>query len=1007
MTLLLRFDRLVIDQPSCPGVPMPPNAQFDVFLCYSPHDATVVDALAKRLQADGLQVWFGQWQMQIGDAIFHKLEQGLANSRCMILCMSAQAFESDWVQVLNQTLRCDDPLNRARRLIPLRLDDAALPGTLAQFLYLDWRTPNEEGYQRLLQACRIAGIKPTSAATNPSASQAPQTQIDIDRIVPYAPEHLLGREGEMAMLIDAWQQVLNDVSPAVSPASSPAVNPTVSPTATRPHLLSLVAMGGAGKTSLLAHWALQLARQGWPGCDAVLAWSFYSQGTDRQAAASSDLFISEALRFFGEGELAASAQNAVDKAKKLAQVIGARRVLLLLDGVEPLQYAPTSAMRGELKDPALAQLLRSLALQNRGLCVLTTRHAIPDLKAFWQTSAPQHSLARLSTPAGVALLQTLGVHGAPDDMTALVQALQGHALSLHLFGSYLHDAHAGDIRRRDRVHLGEADAQEQGGHAFRVMAAYEAWLAGAGIAGRRALSLLRLMGLFDRPASAACLGALLQAPLLPGLTDDLPGLDDPAFTLCTTRLQDAGLLTVNRDSAGGLLSLDAHPLLREYFAQTLATSHPATWQAAHAHLFAHLCEVTKDKPQPKLEDLQPLYQAVAHGCLAGLWQQACDEVYRDRISRRAEDYVVSKLGAFGTDLGALACFFVQPWQRVAPALSAPAQSWVLGQAATRLRAVGRLREALEPMRAALAQCVAQQNWQQAAISAGNLSELQLTLGELAGALLAAEQAVAYADRYAEGGGAAFLPMSTRTTHADALHQAGQPAAALFAKAEAMQAARQPAYPLLYSLSGFWYCDWLLAPVELAAWQCAVALAGAAPPEAAGRSASQIDAGAQTCHAVSQRAATALEIVLNGSRNLLDIALNHLTLACAALFTQQSAACQTALAQALDGLRRAGDVEFLARGLLTRAWHLAQSHDHISAKADLDEAMDIAARGPMPLFMADIHLWRAHFFHRCTPYPWPGSASADVQEARRLIELHGYLRRMPFLQITEQALGLQP
>ncbi len=71
------------------------------------------------------------------------------------------------------------------------------------------------------------------------------------------------------------------------------------------------------------------------------------------------------------------------------------------------------------------------------------------------------------------------------------------------------------------------------------------------------------------------------------------------------------------------------------------------------------------------------------------------------------------------------------------------------------------------------------------MSAGNLSELELTLGEVAGAVGDAEQSVTYADR----SGDAFQRMSTRTTHADALHQAGRRAEAetRFREAEQMQA----------------------------------------------------------------------------------------------------------------------------------------------------------------------------------------------------------------------------
>ena len=53
---------------------------------------------------------------------------------------------------------------------------------------------------------------------------------------------------------------------------------------------------------------------------------------------------------------------------------------------------------------------------------------------------------------------------------------------------------------------------------------------------------------------------------------------------------------------------------------------------------------------------------------------------------------------------------------------------------------------------------------------------------------------------------------------------------------------------------------------------------------------------------------------------------------------------------------------------------------------------------MPLFQADIHLHRARLFGpQCggpgqPPYPW-ASASHDLREARRLIDKHGYGRRL--------------
>ncbi|MBL8171890.1 MAG: ATP-binding protein, partial [Acidobacteria bacterium] len=448
-------------------------------------------------------------------------------------------------------------------------------------------------------------------------------------VIKYAPAELLGREAELALLTDAWGNVQSQRTP-------------------RPHVLAFVALGGEGKTSLVAKWAAELAANDWPGCEAVFAWSFYSQGTREQNAASSDVFLNEALTFFGETEMAASAAGAFEKGQRLARVVGQKRALLILDGLEPLQYAPTSPTPGELKDQGLAALLKGLATGNRGLCVITTRYAVPDLNNFLGKTVHETRLQRLATAAGVALLKHLGVRGSErktipaenprwNEYEQLVEDVQGHALTLNLLGTYLRDAHNGDIRRRDRIKLSEANAEEQGGHAFRVMDAYVQSLADGGktdadaAKGRRALALLSLLGLFDRPATADCLAALWQAPAIAGLTEPLFTVEKKWLGLSQTfhpiseternlalkRLEDARLLTVNRDEAGQLLSLDAHPLVREYFGARVKAQQQEAWRAAHRRLYEHLCATTADKDQPTLADLQPLYQAVAHGCQAG------------------------------------------------------------------------------------------------------------------------------------------------------------------------------------------------------------------------------------------------------------------------------------------------------------------------------------------------------------------------------------------------------
>ena len=74
--------------------------QYDVFLSHSSKDKVAVRPLAVRLLNDGVKVWFDEWVLKPGDSIPAKIEEGLERSRVLVLCMSANAFGSDWAKQL-------------------------------------------------------------------------------------------------------------------------------------------------------------------------------------------------------------------------------------------------------------------------------------------------------------------------------------------------------------------------------------------------------------------------------------------------------------------------------------------------------------------------------------------------------------------------------------------------------------------------------------------------------------------------------------------------------------------------------------------------------------------------------------------------------------------------------------------------------------------------------------------------------------------------------------------
>jgi tetratricopeptide (TPR) repeat protein len=719
---------------------------------------------------------------------------------------------------------------------------------------------------------------------------------------------LLGRELELHKLDSAW------LAPAV-------------------RLVSIVAFGGVGKTALAINW---WHRNGTLGAKRILAWSFYSQGAADDRQASADSFLDYALReWFGIND---PPMDSWTRGERLAECIRRQRTLLILDGIEPLQHPP-GEMTGRLKDPGMIALLKELAAENPGLCICTSRLSLTDLEDYGGTGVLTIDLDNLTPTAGADYLMTLGVHGSEEELRSASIEFGNHALALTLLGNYLVKRRGGDIRRRDTVPpllKEDVNRGKQGAHARRLFREYESVFAG-----KSELTLLRVLGLFDRPADRDALRVL---------RDNIVALlelshDEWARTL--ENLLDARLLFEYSDPNG---PIDCHPLVREHFADEYQRASPEAFRDAHARLYEHYSAQAPYQPDT-LESMTPLFYAVYHGCQAGKHSETCHKTYNERLLRDRQFYLWKQLGAFGTDLTLLANFFAVPWKTPQPNLNNEEEAFVRSQAALALLALGRLSEALDPRQVAAEVYVQEESWLYAAISLRNLSQLYLALGHIQKAILAARRSVDAADQSQDKN----EQVIERTVLADALHQSGKTdeAARLFEEAEQMQAEQRPESPLLDSLQGYQYSDLLLA---------------------SGRS-----------EEVVRRAAKALG---RQQSHLLADALTHLSMAQG--LPLRSDETERHLDLSMAGLRRAGVLTHLPFGLLARAAHFRLTKDYDKAQLDLDEVRILATRCGMRLHLADHHLEQVRLLFAQAQ---TDAAPQHLDAARGLIEEMGYGRRV--------------
>ncbi len=541
--------------------------EYDVFISYSRKDEAQAAALQVLLESLGITVFRDVVRLKSGDNVMEALPEALSRSSAISVLWSDNAIASAWVRK-EATIAWG-----TQRYLPLalpRFDRGKIPADLRDY--------NASPFEDVLidPATLIAEIKRLKNRGAPT--------IRVENRMPASGAYLVGREKELEFLDNAWNSG-------------------------KTRLVVFDAMGGTGKSALINRFLANMGDEGWRGAQRVYCWSFYSQGTDDKRQGDADGFLAEALEWFGyTGETITSADR---RGRKLAELISQKKTLLVLDGLEPLQYpAHSPGLEGKLKDDGLAALFKQLSTQMNGMAIVTTRISIPELKDKTAPSVERRGLNQLTTEAGVTLLKRMGVRAADAEIADRVAMLKGHALSLNLLGSYSVNVLDHHLPTRTEIEalLVSPEVSEA---AYVMMRRYEILLedraketargSDAGGAGRQ-LALLYLIGLFDRPAEKDALDVLMGEPI-EGLTDGLADLSATQWGFAVGALRNLGLI-LPESQAG---ELDAHPLVREYFGGRLKAAKPEAFRLANLRLYEHY----------KLKDIPEAFRdPVRYGLLA-------------------------------------------------------------------------------------------------------------------------------------------------------------------------------------------------------------------------------------------------------------------------------------------------------------------------------------------------------------------------------------------------------
>ncbi|MGC9965029.1 MAG: toll/interleukin-1 receptor domain-containing protein [Syntrophobacteraceae bacterium] len=131
----------------------------DIFISYSTADKEFVDILVDLLNREGISIWIDEGEILPGDRIREKINQGILDSRYLLIVLSQNSIRSNWVRVELDSAMIREIEDSAVTVIPVLIGDiklAQIPLDLRGKLYIDFR--DSEMYSKSAQRL-VSSIK--------------------------------------------------------------------------------------------------------------------------------------------------------------------------------------------------------------------------------------------------------------------------------------------------------------------------------------------------------------------------------------------------------------------------------------------------------------------------------------------------------------------------------------------------------------------------------------------------------------------------------------------------------------------------------------------------------------------------------------------------------------------------------------------------------------------------------------------------------------------------------
>lgn len=151
-----------------------------IFISYGREDLDQVRRLKELLTENGLTAWLDVDELLPGEKWRVRIEQALASAEVVLICLSNRSASRGGFRLREIRWALDavqERLDSDIYLIPVRLEECAVPAVLSEFQYVD--AFSERSLERLIIAVREALYRRRPQSAQQSSTNLPPENVNI------------------------------------------------------------------------------------------------------------------------------------------------------------------------------------------------------------------------------------------------------------------------------------------------------------------------------------------------------------------------------------------------------------------------------------------------------------------------------------------------------------------------------------------------------------------------------------------------------------------------------------------------------------------------------------------------------------------------------------------------------------------------------------------------------------------------------------------------------------